>query len=148
MIEYCIPSEVFKKKTNEVGEFVFINVKSFLTDDMKGTLKLHFLTDDIKGTLKLRFKEKPDKTYIKNICSKQGKILLFDEVGSYNVKCTILHLNNKMATIEVKVNDMVENNFPFHLLFDENVDIYLAIQTLEKYSDDIVKTVNEERSRY
>lgn len=135
MIEYCIPSEVFKKKTNEVCEFVFINVKNFLTDDMKGTLKL-------------RFKEKPDKTYIKNICSKQGKILLFDEVGSYNVKCTILHLNNKMATIEVKVNDMVENNFPFHLLFDENVDIYLAIQTLEKYSDDIVKTVNEERSRY
>lgn len=109
MIEYAIPVTVRNR------EMVVQNL------DKNASIKL-----------KLELTEKPDKVYLANMLNKHGKVLIADVEDKYEIECDVLFLNGKSAIVRLYQDDIDKKKFPLHLLYEEMVDSYLVIKTLEK----------------
>lgn len=119
MIEYAIPVTVRNK------EMVAKHLLEMLCQGQN-------LDKNASIKLKLEFTEKPDKVYLANMLNKHGKVLIADVEDKYEIECDVLFLNGKSAIVRLYQDDIDKKKFPLHLLYEETVDSYLVIKTLEK----------------
>lgn len=119
MIEYAIPVTVRNK------EMVAKHLLEMLCQGQN-------LDKNASIKLKLEFTEKPDKVYLANMLNKHGKVLIADVEDKYEIECDVLFLNGKSAIVRLYQDDIDKKKFPLHLLYEEMVDSYLVIKTLEK----------------
>lgn len=99
-----------------------------------GDISSNFASKDTNVSIRIKafYSEKPDKTYLYNIVDNNAKIMVLDEVGKYEINCKLLFKNNEMVLVKLMATDIASANFPLHLFYDDNVDAYLIVNTLEK----------------
>ena len=99
-----------------------------------GDISSNFSSKDTNIPIRIKafYLEKPDKTYLYNIVDNNAKIMVSDEVGKYEINCKLLFKNNEMALVKLMATDIASANFSLHLFYDDNVDAYLIVNTLEK----------------
>ncbi len=119
MIEYAIPVTVRNREM--VAKHLLVMLCQGQNLDKNASIKL-----------KLEFTEKPDKVYLANMLNKHGKVLIADVEDKYEIECDVLFLNGKSAIVRLYQDDIDKKKFPLHLLYEEMVDSYLVIKTLEK----------------